>query len=258
MEVNWLLLRGLFRESGHWRHFADALQRSFPASQIITPDLAGAGRRYLEPSPLRVREAVLDLREQYISHRASSRPFIGLGISLGGALLLNWSHIFPKDFAAQIVINISDRRFSIHQRFSPSAFRSVASLWFEKDLGKREATIYGLTSSTQLNPKEVCYRAALARKHPISRANLIRQLLMARSLRVPDKCLISTHIVVSEKDSLCQHVCGEVLAERLASPLYRHKEAGHDLPWDDPKWLLNLAKRISSDISQKTNRLGDT
>ena len=48
---NWLLLRGLARESGHWGDFVNQLQVAFPKATINTLDLAGTGQFHHQKSP---------------------------------------------------------------------------------------------------------------------------------------------------------------------------------------------------------------
>ena len=55
---NWLLLRGLARESGHWGDFFSKLQRECPHATINTLDLPGTGRFNNLPSPNTIEEIV--------------------------------------------------------------------------------------------------------------------------------------------------------------------------------------------------------
>ena len=41
---NWILLRGLARESAHWGDFIPLLQSTFPDAQLTLLDLPGTGR----------------------------------------------------------------------------------------------------------------------------------------------------------------------------------------------------------------------
>lgn len=61
---NWLLLRGLARESGHWGDFVSRLQREFPQATINTLDLPGTGRFNNLPSPNTIENIVKFTREQ--------------------------------------------------------------------------------------------------------------------------------------------------------------------------------------------------
>ena len=51
LRQNWLLIRGLARESGHWGDFLTQLQRAFPQAQIHCLDLPGCGINHRQSSP---------------------------------------------------------------------------------------------------------------------------------------------------------------------------------------------------------------
>ncbi|HEY5138312.1 MAG TPA: alpha/beta hydrolase, partial [Methylococcales bacterium] len=52
---NWLLLRGLARESAHWGDFIPLLQSAFPDASVTMVDLPGTGRFYKEASPRSIK-----------------------------------------------------------------------------------------------------------------------------------------------------------------------------------------------------------
>ena len=45
-------------------------------------------------------------------------------------------------------------------------------------------------------------------------------------------------VLASNGDRLCSPIASRRLAARLGAPLHVHPTAGHDLPLDDPDWVI--------------------
>jgi hypothetical protein len=43
-------------------------------------------------------------------------------------------------------------------------------------------------------------------------------------------------------DRLAHESCSTAIASKLSVPLITHPDAGHDLPMDDPEWLISQFK----------------
>ena len=65
---NWLLLRGLARESAHWGDFIPQLQAAFPDATITLLDLPGTGRFYKEVSPRTIKTISETVRRQALEN----------------------------------------------------------------------------------------------------------------------------------------------------------------------------------------------
>jgi pimeloyl-ACP methyl ester carboxylesterase len=81
--------------------------------------------------------------------------------------------------------------------------------------------------------------AAYARERPLRRHNVLRQLAAARRYRlrggVPENPLL---VLGAAQDRLVDPDCAIRVARHCAAPLRMHPLAGHDLPLDDPAWIV--------------------
>jgi pimeloyl-ACP methyl ester carboxylesterase len=77
----------------------------------------------------------------------------------------------------------------------------------------------------------------IQRDSPVSSRTVGAQL-KAASQFVPPNVSQRTLIVSSGQDRLVSPRCSRDLASFLGAPVREHAEAGHDLPLDDPAWLL--------------------
>ena len=50
-------------------------------------------------------------------------------------------------------------------------------------------------------------------------------------------------VVASQADRLVDYRCGLKLARAWSTDYLQHKSAGHDLPLDDPTWLVHVIKQ---------------
>lgn len=235
--TTWVLLRGLARESGHWGAFADMLRARVPAGdEVVTLDLPGNGERWRETSPTSVSEMVLAARAHL-----SAPPYALVAISLGGMVALQWAHEHPRELAGCVLINSSFAGVSpFWHRLQPRAVFTLLGALRPGLTGQaRERRVLALTSNRPIDPLVLHRWAECARLHPVSRVNAVRQLLAAARFRVPArKPDVPLCIVASAQDRLASVECSRALARRWGLPLQLHPNAGHDLPLDDPQWLL--------------------
>ncbi len=59
-----VLIRGLLRESGHWKPLVEALQTRMPNQVILTPNVAGNGSLHFCQSPTQIEQMLPALLEQ--------------------------------------------------------------------------------------------------------------------------------------------------------------------------------------------------
>ena len=78
---NWLLLRGLARESAHWGDFIPLLQTTFPDANVTLLDLPGTGRFYKEVSPSNIKTISETVRRQALDRGCLQQPVTILAIS---------------------------------------------------------------------------------------------------------------------------------------------------------------------------------
>ena len=77
----------------------------------------------------------------------------------------------------------------------------------------------------------------LRQHHPVTRANVPRQLLAAARYRAPLTLATPTLLLASAQDQLVSVACSQALARYWQCALQIHPTAGHDLPLDDGDWV---------------------
>ncbi len=237
MPTRWLLLRGLVRERRHWGDFPERLAAA--GGDVLTLDLPGVGTERGRPSPTSIAAIVADLRARWLAERgAGGDPWRLFAPSLGGMIALAWAEAHPDDFAGVAVCNTSARDLAgVLDRFSPAAIRTVARA-LAAGGEAREAHILGLVSNTPHGRAHAPRFASFAAEAPVGTDVLARQLWAASRATAPRALATPLLVLCSDGDRLCHPRASRALAERLGAPLAAHPEAGHDLPLDDPDWVV--------------------
>ncbi|MDO8778412.1 MAG: alpha/beta hydrolase, partial [Burkholderiaceae bacterium] len=125
---NWILLRGLTRESRHWGDFGAQFQHALPGSQVLALDLPGNGVLSWQRSPLRVQDMVAHCRAE-LAQRGVNSPYRVLAMSLGAMVAVAWAETYPQELAAMVLINTSLRPFSaFYQRLRPANYAALLRL----------------------------------------------------------------------------------------------------------------------------------
>lgn len=254
----WVLLRGWARGQDHWGDFPARLQAAWPGARVITPDLPGNGRRRAERSPTRVADLTDDLRAQVRLHmrmqglppdpvhtRAQQQrpaPVHLLALSMGAMVACDWAHRHPGEVARLALLNTSLRRFSPwHHRLQPGAlWRLLGCLARKADASTWEHTILALTAHRPRQPVALLADwTRLREQQPVQAANLWRQLwAAARHAGPAGRPPVPLLLLASRQDQLVNVCCSQALARAWQAPLRVHPWAGHDLPLDDPDWVL--------------------
>jgi pimeloyl-ACP methyl ester carboxylesterase len=230
-----VLLRGLGRSKEHWGPFLDRFRAAF--SPVLAPDLPGAGVRHGVASPASVGEVLASVRAEL----GGGGPRWLVGLSLGGMVVDAWTRAHPGEVAGAVLINTSVGGLARPwQRVRPAAARQILVAIATTDPLARERRIYHLTSN---RPERTAITvpgwAALAQRQPVSRANVLRQLLAAARHRAGPPSPAPTLILASTQDRLVDPACSRALAAHLGAPLQEHPTAGHDLPLDEPDWVVD-------------------
>ena len=97
--------------------------------------------------------------------------------------------------------------------------------------------------------------AAVRRQRPVSSGNAVRQLVAAARYCAPTAAPVDRVLLLgSQEDRLVSSQCSQAIAQAwgLPLPLQLHPWAGHDLPLDDPQWVIDavlqwLSKSESTD-----------
>ena len=240
-----VLLRGLGRSSVHWGDFLSLLKKKCEAlnwPEVLTPDLPGNGSRSQEVSPHHVQDYVQDLEGSFSN---LTKPFVLVGISLGGMVATEWARVHPDRISKLVLINSSGRDVgAFYDRLMPKNYLKLLHLVFL--LGQRETparneqfeeTILQMTAPGWAKNRITMDHFTHT---PSTRAsNLIRQLWAASRFSFgPHKPVSRVKILVGQKDSFVNPRCSLRLAQSWGLDPIVMPEAGHDLPLTHPHWLL--------------------
>ncbi|MBS3805626.1 MAG: alpha/beta hydrolase [Oleiphilaceae bacterium] len=235
--MNWLLLRGLARESRHWGDFADRLQQSRPGDRVHLLDLPGTGIRNHQTSPASVRNMAC-----FLDTAAASlpRPLALIGMSLGGMVALDWAQRRAHDCEALVLIGTSSRPSPPWRRFRPRNWPAIGRILMSSDIPGRERQILNLTSNQPVVEGIAAQWIGIAQDRAVTRTNELRQVYAASRFRVQGALpQVPALVLASRADRLVDWHCSQALARAGAWPLRLHPSAGHDLALDDPQWLID-------------------
>lgn len=251
----WVLLRGLTREAAHWGDFPQRLgARLGHGHQVLALDTPGNGRHWRQGSPGRV-EAMAQACQAELG--ATGRPVWLVAMSLGAMVALAWAQRAPADVAGCVLINTSLRGVSpFWQRLRPVNYPVLLGLlWPALSVQRRERVVLRLTSGRPVAHDDLPARwAAIAHQRPVSAANALRQLLAAARFTAPAAAPpVPVHLLASAGDRLVAPACSRALAQRWQLPLAVHPWAGHDLPLDDPDWVVERLVALAAPLADCDN-----
>ena len=237
----WILLRGLTRETAHWGTFPGRLAEALPGARLVTLDLPGNGERHGEQSPWTVAAMVEACRAE-LRRRRIAPPYHLLAMSLGAMVAIEWACRAPDEVEGSVLINTSVRPFSaFYRRLRPRNYgRLLALALSTRDPLADETVVWRLTSNRSRMDEATLSRWVGARAaRPVSRTNALRQLVAAARYRAPSHAPMSrTLLLASERDGLVHSGCSKAIAQAWSCALTMHPTAGHDLPLDDPDWVV--------------------
>ncbi len=243
-QPEWVLVRGLIRSRFHWGAFPDQLlsqlqQQQLTPSALLLPELAGNGERFRDKTPFSIHNMMLDIRQQVQKLSPdNTRPRVLIAISMGAMIASEWARCYPQEVVRLHLINTSFSNFSTPwQRMKIRPLLGFLRSLRSPD--KLEAAILRWTlnmkNSESLLPLWCDYAAA----HPLSLRNGLAQLLAASHFHGPAQApLPDAFFYNSLADRLVDAACTRRIAERWQKNLLSHPKAGHDLPMDDPDWLI--------------------
>ena len=241
--TTWVLLRGLTREAGHWGGFTAGLAaRLGPGHQVVALDLPGNGALWGQRSPASVAAMARAAREEAARLRLQG-PSVLLAMSLGAMVALDWAATAPHELAGCVLINTSLRGLSpFWQRLRPRNYPRLLRIASSAG-GQREWLVLGMTSSNAARHAHVVrHWEQLALKHPVAPGNALRQLWAASRYRPPaGRPAVPLLVLSAAGDGLVSPRCSQRLAAHWQLPLVTHPDAGHDLPLDDPAWVIEQA-----------------
>lgn len=239
---HWLLLRGLAREAAHWGAFLPQLQAAFPQDRITTLDLPGSGQFLAQDSPKSIESITEQLRQQAQNLNLLQQPLLVLGLSLGGMVAWQWLKQYPEDVERAVLINSSFANLApFYRRLRWQAYGDFVALLSQHDAYAFESAVLALVSNQPEAQRQAIAEswAGIRRRRPMRAGNILRQLWAAAAYR-PDAGRPRQPVLLlnSAGDRLVSPLCSQAIGRRFQLPLYTHPCAGHDLPLDDPEWLI--------------------
>jgi alpha-beta hydrolase superfamily lysophospholipase len=240
-KMNWLFLRGLSREMGHWGDTFEVFERTNPGMKVHGLDYPGIGTESERQSPLTVNGIMQDLRSRFkILKEHHPGPWSILAISLGGMVTLEWLKDYPEDFGHAVVVNSSAKNVSNPlDRFSPGALASYIKGVKDFKNGEMERTVLETVCNLAVTDELVAQWRDIAILRPLSKRTVATQMLAGSQYETPDHVTVPTLIIGSTKDRLVSVKCSERIAAHLNLPIIYHPEAGHDLSTDDAQWMAD-------------------
>ncbi|OAI19997.1 MULTISPECIES: alpha/beta fold hydrolase [Methylomonas] len=239
---HWLLLRGLARETAHWGDFPLRLRSAFPASTVTCVDLPGTGSHFREACPTSIGSILELTRERAYRAGALERPVTLLALSLGGMVAWEWACRYPADVAAGCLINTSFSGVSpFYRRLRWQSYGALANILLEREIGRRERRILELVSNQTRNIEELSnVWLDIQSERPVNPSNAAKQLIAAARFRPKTPPDGMPWLVLSGLgDRLVAPACSSAVSQRWQLSNDSHPWAGHDLPLDDPDWLVN-------------------
>ena len=238
---NWILLRGLARESAHWGAFVPLLQSTFPNAQITLLDLPGTGCFHRETSPNTIKAITDEVRRHALDNGVIEQPVTILALSLGAMVAWEWMHSYPEDICGAILMNTSFADLSpFYQRLRWQSYGKFIALTMTRDIHNREAKVLQLTSNRRNRDEQIIQAwEQIQKDRPISLKNSFRQIMAAASYRPGDiKPKQPVLLLNGQGDRLVSPACSEAIHKKWNLELHSRIGSGHDLTLDDGAWVV--------------------
>ena len=242
----WILLRGLGREAGHWGAFKDKFVTRLKVDEVLTIDLPGTGQHLNASSPASISNIMAQVRSEAIERARHQGQFRLFAMSLGGMVAMEWMRQRPEDLAGVVLVNTSTSDFSpLVQRLRWQVWRDLLKVMAIQSARERERAIVSiLFNNPEAQETALPQWTKIALERPVGYTNFLNQLLAAARFKgAPRDSQVPVLLLSGLGDRFVDPSCSTQLHEKLHWPIARHPWAGHDLPWDDPEWVL---ERVSA------------
>jgi pimeloyl-ACP methyl ester carboxylesterase len=236
---SWIFLRGMVRGRGHWADFPDQFQKKFPNDKIELLDLPGNGERGAELSPLNISDFVPLIREKSVAIQNGQKVHC-LALSLGAMVACSWMQKYPEDFVKTYLVCTSTSQYcAFYERFRPINYLKVSPLLIARSPRMQEKIILSMISNNKVRQKEVLAKLEqYSAQYPIRPINFFRQLRAAAKATFPTQNPGTVQLIGSWGDRLVSPNCTPKIAQAWGVEAKMHPWSGHDIPIDDPQWLL--------------------
>ncbi len=250
---NWILLRGLARESAHWGDFIPLLQMTFPDSNVTMLDLPGTGRFHKEVSPRTIKAITYAVRRHALDKGCLQQPVTILAISLGAMVAWEWMRNYPDDICGASLINTSFADLSpFYHRLRWQSYGKFAALLMKCNVRNRESAVLQLISNRRDQDEQISLAwEKIQEQRPISLKNSFRQIIAAASYRPGNIKPVQPLLLINGKgDRLVAPICSETIRKKWNLELCCHPWGGHDLTLDDGAWVALQLKNWVLEMRQ--------
>lgn len=235
---SWVFLRGLCRGRGHWGDFPELFRARFPEDEVEMIDLPGNGERCEELSPWNIADYLprIQERSQFLK---DGKPLHLLGVSLGGMIAAEWARQSP-DQIAKLYLGVTSSQFSpFYHRMRPSNYFAIARIMKNPSVARREEIILSLVANNQERIQKVLPgMVAYSERYPLQARNFFRQITAASGVQFASQASVPTVLIGAYGDRLVSPQCTLRLARQWGLEPRMHPNSGHDIPVDDPLWLI--------------------
>ncbi len=237
----WILIRGLMRSRFHWKTFPDQLKTKLQLSSVQAVELVGNGFLFDKDTPGSIDGAIAQIRAQITYDGADS--FALVGVSLGGMLATRWAQLFPNEISHLVLINSSSKLTPFTQRLLPLNYPGIIKHLLLSDPAASEEFILRQTSNVEnIWKPHLSENIEFLKSHPMKTLNFIRQLKLAGQTDFTEVPKATKLVLASKADRLVSFKCSERISQVWGCKIQYHETAGHDLPLDDPDWVIENIK----------------
>ncbi|NQZ01800.1 MAG: alpha/beta hydrolase, partial [Bdellovibrionales bacterium] len=177
-------------------------------------------------------------------------------VSLGGMATMEWLARYPDEIASAHILNSSSNLSPIYHRLRWEIWGEFLKAAQSRDAREGELRILEMLTNSEENRMQMLpVWESVRRSSKMSLRVPVKQLIAARNFRVPKPSDVfhKVQFFVSMGDRLVEPDCSKKLAKHFGSKLVEHPWAGHDLPIDDPEWLLNKLKKAAASLNSCTS-----
>ncbi|MBD1389325.1 alpha/beta hydrolase [Neiella sp. HB171785] len=255
MKLRLVLLRGILRDHRHWNDWPQQLAQALPNYVIETPDIAGNGDCCQDKSGTSMAAMVDDLRTK-IAPLQSTEKLLLVTLSMGGMIACQWAERYPDEIAGVVMINSSLRRFSpFYHRLQPQVYGSALKVAFAAKSLAREQWVLRWTSLKHHDNDHLARRwddYASAAKPTLM--NSLRQLIAAARYQGPAQAPCANLLILAgAADQLVSPKCSLAMSRAWRCRHLTHPQAGHDLPLDQPRWVVRQVVDFVAAVQRKAS-----
>ena len=241
-DETWVLLRGLGRESGHWGSFLIQFQKQFPKAKIFPCDLPGTGKNLHLKSPASIREMWEFVLAELKQNQITEKPWNIFAVSLGAMVAAFGLSTNAKNLQKIALVNTSFSISPFYHRLQPKNYVRFIKIALSLDPKARETEVLKMISQRPEKYESTAKAwGQLSLERPIRTQTLIRQLLAAGRAKTPIISPTESKKILllrGMKDQMVNPECTLALQKYWNCERRDHPTAGHDLPLDEPEWLL--------------------